>query len=821
MPHANAEQQAQMPAMSKMATYTADLTSCATPDVREAGIDRNEPKVRALLTGRLVRKAAKNLKALVIGGLSSWEPGHHQWESQVQQHAWPSYRAVEQEVPDSVRSVAEHLARAADSTHPAQVEGRSIHPDAAAAVEWIVGLGSTAAIARARNARMAAIRRAKVTLRPVRNELRQLQPDYIRRMPSPVDSPLLVALCVATGAPDGIELGVGFVMGFDAIGVIPASGWWPPEPEPDMVAARAKTGRPACTIEHLDHEGWHLRMEATLKAEWRDPDTATRANVRSVYEKTMLERENGMCHGPFTRAKLESAYGTQFRAMRRFGIEQHGSIRACDNARTAEHNAVTTRLEHMINETADFPARAAATFADVVGRPVVMLGGTSDVAAFYRQVPTNSPNYTPFALSNPTTGAIEYYTLPSFNFGLASAPAQCNRFSEAGVLIARRFLGVCTAKFFDDFVVAEWAVSAVGAQETLIAFMESIGMPFAPKKHVPVSSKFIFLGVETDFGCLGTEFVRMRVRPDRVARLVERLQGILDRRCLPTAMAQSLCGKLQFALSWGFCKLGRGVLQPIFKRAQLAPAKRRFRRGARGAADEAELSQGEQLAIQFFVDFLPEMPPYAFQVMPDAERPALIWTDGAAEPTSARPFSVGYVVAIPKAGAPSVGEGLSGLAALREYYDVVHSSAELSPELMGSFKPRKQQIGQVELVGALVPYLSLGMRLRGRRVLHWIDNSSAVAASCKGYSGATDSARIVHAMHATLAGLGIRAWFEYVRTDANVSDKPSREDLSSVRYALGDCMSDAILAELVSVPAPSVLPTAARLAGASSYWLDM
>ena len=111
----------------------------------------------------------------------------------------------------------------------------------------------------------------------------------------------------------------------------------------------------------------------------------------------------------------------------------------------------------------------------------------------------------------------------------------------------------------------------------------------------------------------------------------------------------------------------------------------------------------------------------------------------------------------------------------------------------------------MELVGALVPYLSLPMLLRGRRVLHWIDNSSAVAAAVKGYSYAADSARIVHGLHASLLALGVRAWFEYVRTDANVSDKPSREDLSTACYALGEVMGEAITGRLDSVPVGSVL----------------
>ena len=77
---------------------------------------------------------------------------------------------------------------------------------------------------------------------------------------------------------------------------------------------------------------------------------------------------------------------------------------------------------------------------------------------------------------------------------------------------------------------------------------------------------------------------------------------------------------------------------------------------------------------------------------------------------------------------------------------------------------------------------------QARPVLHWIDNSSAVAAAVKGDSYAADSARIVHGLHASLLALGVRAWFEYVRIDANVSDKPSREDLSTACYALGEVM---------------------------------
>ena len=155
---------------------------------------------------------------------------------------------------------------------------------------------------------------------------------------------------------------------------------------------------------------------------------------------------------------------------------------------------------------------------------------------------------------------------------------------------------------------------------------------------------------------------------------------------------------------------------------------------------------------------------------------------------------------------------------------MVHTSAELGPEIVGRFVPRGQQIGQVELVAALLPYLSLvdavgRSRLAGRRVLHWIDNSSAVAALVKGYSAQPDSARIVHAVHATLAGLETRAWFEYVRTDANVADEPSRADLSGVRYALGAAMVDRLGGRLFSRPVSAVLPDASRWDEAGAAWM--
>ena len=69
--------------------------------------------------------------------------------------------------------------------------------------------------------------------------------------------------------------------------------------------------------------------------------------------------------------------------------------------------------------------------------------------------------------------------------------------------------------------------------------------------------------------------------------------------------------------------------------------------------------------------------------------------------------------------------------------------------MLARFVPgKKQYIGQLELLYAVAVFTSLPRVLAGRRVIHFIDNTSAIAGLVKGYSRAIDSGRIVNAFHA-------------------------------------------------------------------------
>ena len=82
--------------------------------------------------------------------------------------------------------------------------------------------------------------------------------------------------------------------------------------------------------------------------------------------------------------------------------------------------------------------------------------------------------------------------------------------------------------------------------------------------------------------------------------------------------------------------------------------------------------------------------------------------------------------------------------------------------------------------GSCWPRKKLADSIRGKDVLHFADNKAANASAAKGYSGAADLARIVSALHGRWAELGIDPWVEFVKSEANIADEPSRGFLDTL-----------------------------------------
>ena len=59
-------------------------------------------------------------------------------------------------------------------------------------------------------------------------------------------------------------------------------------------------------------------------------------------------------------------------------------------------------------------------------------------------------------------------------------------------------------------------------------------------------------------------------------------------------------------------------------------------------------------------------------------------------------------------------------------------------------------------------------------VLHFADNKAANAGAINGSSSSPDMARLVSALHLRWVALRISPWVEFVKSEANLSDLPSR-----------------------------------------------
>ena len=116
----------------------------------------------------------------------------------------------------------------------------------------------------------------------------------------------------------------------------------------------------------------------------------------------------------------------------------------------------------------------------------------------------------------------------------------------------------------------------------------------------------------------------------------------------------------------------------------------------------------------------------------------------------------------------------------------VHYADEVAgTEVFRRFVPdRLQYIGQLEKLYAVVPYATLPHVFAGRHVLHFVDNTWALAALVSGYATAIDSGLIVNAFHALNVGLRADVFYEYVRSAANIADLPSRGALRKLLRVL-------------------------------------
>ena len=166
----------------------------------------------------------------------------------------------------------------------------------------------------------------------------------------------------------------------------------------------------------------------------------------------------------------------------------------------------------------------------------------------------------------------------------------------------------------------------------------------------------------------------------------------------------------------------------------------------------------------------------AFDLRRRLDPPVVIYSDAMYEADGAIAAGGGFVIFIPE---PATGSS-------RRQYRVLWGADTTDARFVQAFVPgKKQYIGVLEIAYGVAPYMSAPDELHDQRVIHFIDNTGAIAGLVKGYARAVDSGVLVNAFHAYNAGLSADVFFEYVRSKANIADMPSRLGIREMLEVLG------------------------------------
>ena len=706
----------------------------------------------------------RNLIPLDLRGVQDPTPPKHEKGGK-----WSEKTLVDKELP-----MREYL-RAAVELFPRTVTGKGMGPVLKAVVKNVASLGEGVISWRAdQESSLKAV--AKSLVAP-NAELQKLVPEHGKGICAGINFAFLYVLCEALEYVDR-KVVDGILFGFAPVGDVPPGGRFRPVDEPSVAPFSTEENSDMFdrVAADLARRFRRAQQQGGQSKEWKELTTLW-VNVIGPEGEVAKGHMDGGEHGRgYSRRQVWDMYKDcpgGPRCLVRFGVEQGGKLRGCDNGAFCGHNARTRMSETIHCIGADFPAIIAREFAKWVESECWI--GTDDVEAAYRRILNSMPQYTVVALVEPDSGQVRYFPMPGFPFGLKSAVVAFNRVEELLIEVSRVFMLVPCGHYYDDAVTVEPRFAGRSGQRAIWMVHEVVGIPFAAKKHEKMRAANPFLGIVSDFECK-PGFVQMRVKKSRREKLLKDLEDVLKSGELTGAQAATFRGKLYFTSLTAFGGVGRAPLQAL--------ARRQYSDG-----DEKRLDDDLRRAVVAMRALLERLPPRLIPLL-DSERSECIyiWSDAMWEPARGDDGEALQVFDEVSGESFYIAKATLAFAVYRAWTGTwAHSYKDVGIDILRQLTPgKKTYIGQLEaLAAAAVMHTLPEDWLAGRDGYMWIDNMGAKYSLQKGSARKEDSARIVDSFSKRVASLGFRPWIEYVPSAQNVADLPSRDKWSEYYSVIG------------------------------------
>ena len=530
------------------------------------------------------------------------------------------------------------------------------------------------------------------------------------------------------------------VSGIDLVGVAPSVANFEPSFKPAVI-----------TVDELANSASSAR-----KALLNSTRSCGDPNIDSeVYSKTMQEVSEGWLHGPVDPSTL----GPKDVVSRRFGIVQsHGNskkVRLIDDFSASCVNRTVQSDSVAKLHTLDVVSALALELLKV-SRGERWLGKTFDLSSAYRQLAIASSSLwvSYIAVYNPKTGAAEVFSMRALPFGASRSVYGFLRVSQSLWFLGCKMLAIPWTSFFDDFVTFSRETESVILEGCIIQLFRLLGWKIADgEKSLPFSASFKALGVEISCEHWLKGTVYMKNAEQRSQELISSLEAVLAAGFMSQSQALQLRGRMQFAKAQMWGRSAKLCLSAVTDHAY--------------SSKSSFLSAQRVACLRAFRDSLRMSMPRS--ISKSWNEPLFVFSDASFQPADSHwPCGLGGVLVSSNSQMLSA---FSGSLSMRQL------------ELLG-YPKKKTVIFEAEMLAVVAALHLWKPFLEGKPVVFYIDNNTArdvmISASAK-----TDSAKeLLRILLRAEDDACILSWFVRVPSESNISDGPSRNDVSNLKCAL-------------------------------------
>lgn len=605
------------------------------------------------------------------------------------------------------------------------------------------------------------------SLRPFSAELLLSRPQHLSWVGGPNANPAFECVVIdALGLPNVDFVYKRYVTGSSIVGEAPRTGLWKPR-TPAEYASR----EPTISARELHLKGGQDVADLTERLELRFTravarnDKATLESINAAWKASQDEVSlKGSADGPLTKSQVEKRFGRFGSATGPYPVARHAVLqgdkyRPVDDGRPINAAYRSAEKVGMMHPTFTAGVARAIFERHGVGECPPIGASHDDEPNAYRWVSAAEPEFQIAALVSPRSGKVHFFALRGHAFGFgASVPNYCEKPTTL-CIVAAAFFAAPVSSFVDDFTTVE-TLESLGPEDTsatgvgrlpgsahsgLWTVARLFSSSLSEEKSVAWATVGQSCGVVTDLSLAHTTGeMRLRIKDTSRAKALAVVKAAKAGGRLNRTDKASLRGKLGYIMILGVA--GRAALQPL--------ADAEAEEGATEPAVKAALS---------FVTFLLEgaLPDFVFRSPAAFAGKVTVFTDASWKPRP--PLRYGY--------------GCIGFFVIRADGSFVYASAVVPQAVLGRLMTRKTFITPLETMALCGVYHSLpDETFAYMDVNHFADNTAANGATCRGYSPLPDISMMVGSFHLKLARLSTRPWIEWVESEANIADLPSRPE---------------------------------------------